>query len=102
MKVLTLVTIVFLAAPLWASTETQITDSVAQAQVSEQLRSQIPQSDRTVDLSLQLSSVKERLLVDPDTRSDSFGNSRVDLAPKSWPYPMVVSPGRPVLPGSAW
>lgn len=47
--------------------------------------------------------LKERLLEDnPERREDSFGNSRVELAPKAWPYPMVVSPGRPVLPGSAW
>lgn len=39
---------------------------------------------------------------DPSRRADSFGNSSVDQAPKTWPFPMVVSPGRPVLPGSAW
>lgn len=45
----------------------------------------------------------ERLKLEKSpTRDDAFGNSHVDLAPKAWPYPMVVSPGRPVLPGSAW
>lgn len=50
-----------------------------------------------------MAPMKERLQPAVSSRrSDSFGNNRVDIAPKSWPYPMVVSPGRPVLPGSAW
>lgn len=51
---------------------------------------------------LALPPLKDRLMKPPATRRGSFGNSHVDLAPKSWPYPMVVSPGRPVLPGTAW
>lgn len=51
---------------------------------------------------LELAPLKVRLLKPADNRRDTFGNSRVDLAPKSWPYPMVVSPARPVLPGTAW
>lgn len=58
--------------------------------------------DRTLP-SLELPPLKERLVAPPtEKRFDSFQNSRVDIAPKSWPYPMVTSPGRPVLPGSAW
>ena len=53
--------------------------------------------------SLELPPLKERLVPPPtEKRFDSFQNSRVDIAPKSWPFPMVTSPGRPVLPGSAW
>ena len=52
------------------------------------------QDDRTI-----LQKLMERK---PDERDGRFYNSRVDLAPKSWPYPMVVNTRRPVLPGSAW
>lgn len=48
-------------------------------------------------------TLRDRLRLErASERDDAFGNSRVDLAPKAWPYPMVVSPGRPVLPGTAW
>lgn len=56
------------------------------------LQAQETQLDKTLSQNLERAS----------ERDAAFGNSRVDLAPKAWPYPMVVSPGRPVLPGTAW
>jgi hypothetical protein len=53
---------------------------------------------------VQLDTRWQDSLLQPDQnrRPDSFNNRSVEQAPKTWPFPMVVSPGRPVLPGSAW
>ena len=105
MKILfiSFLTSLLLALPACAGTDEQPEARDHQDKFTQQLRSQIPHSVPADGLSeLQLKPMKERLTVQSSERPDSFGNSRVDLAPKSWPYPMVVSPGRPVLPGSAW
>jgi hypothetical protein len=66
-------------------------------------RTAVSARSQPIDLkALQLPPLRQRLVQPKSQRNGTFGNSRVDLAPKSWPYPMVVSPGRPVLPGSAW
>ena len=104
MKALALITVFLLSLPLPSfAYEQALVGSVTKSDVSQSLRSNLPQGESNIMLApLNLPPVKERLLTPEPQRPDSFGNSRVDLAPKVWPNPMVVSPGRPVLPGSAW
>lgn len=45
--------------------------------------------------------LRDSLLSNRDL-GDSRRNSWVEQSPKAWPYPMVISPNRPVLPGTAW
>lgn len=102
MKILAFMTALMLALPCSASEQASVA-SATTSDVSQSLRSQLPQEKSNIQLApLNLPPVRQRLFTPQPQRPDSFGNSRVDLAPKVWPYPMVISPGRPVLPGSAW
>lgn len=98
---LTLTLLYFLLVPSQAATEPVILADITRNErlVMSQERSQPTQP---IEVKVNLPSIKDQLLSPAPTRRGTFGNSHVDIAPKSWPYPMVVSPGRPVLPGSAW
>jgi hypothetical protein len=58
----------------------------------------------SIDSSIQISAPPDRDLLERlEAMEDSLGGRTwVEQAPKTWPFPMVISPGRPVLPGSVW
>lgn len=71
------------------------------ASLELRLKEAMPVPPANADLSEKIRRPKTKPL-NLDAPTQRPGNSRVDQAPKSWPYPMVIAPGRPVLPGTVW
>lgn len=100
---LTLLLSLSLLGPSWSDRARQAPPDEQNSVVQERLRRAIP------DLGDSGASEFSQAIRKPKTKGPALkgmrpaaGNAHVEQAPKSWPYPMVVGPGRPVLPGSVW
>ena len=80
-------------------------ESQERATLNERLRDiSVASPLPSIDRSILISAPPERDLLERLEAMENSPGARtwVEQAPKAWPFPMVISPGRPVLPGSVW